>query len=106
NRSNYLFCRIFQRKTVSHFCWKCSRRQDERKWPELFPATSSFTIALLGRVEHFLLGLGGLLERVLDRLLFEDHAVGHVNSDLTLLQLVHEHSRVRIFQTFQERAVD
>src|SRR5690606_2772407 len=24
NRSNYLFSRIFQRKTVSHFCWKCS----------------------------------------------------------------------------------
>ncbi|ATA40360.1 hypothetical protein CK815_08385 [Brucella abortus] len=23
-RSNYLFCRIIPRKTVSHFCWKCS----------------------------------------------------------------------------------
>ncbi|AYU63860.1 hypothetical protein DYJ20_08975 [Brucella melitensis] len=26
NRSNYLFCRIFQRKTVSHLCWKCSKK--------------------------------------------------------------------------------
>ncbi|PQA74956.1 hypothetical protein C3731_03530 [Brucella oryzae] len=30
-RSNYLFCRIFQRKAVSHFCWKCSTaRRDDR----------------------------------------------------------------------------
>ncbi|APY13112.1 hypothetical protein BKD02_01270 [Brucella sp. 09RB8910] len=25
NRSNHLFYRIIQCKTVSHFCWKCSK---------------------------------------------------------------------------------
>ncbi|APX69940.1 hypothetical protein BKD03_11630 [Brucella sp. 09RB8471] len=36
NRSNYLFCRIIQRKTASHFCWKCSKI----RCCDQFPGTS------------------------------------------------------------------
>ncbi|KAB2663853.1 hypothetical protein F9K91_16805 [Brucella tritici] len=37
-RSKYLFRRIVPRKTASHFCWKCSSREDRARDEALYPS--------------------------------------------------------------------
>ena len=68
--------------------------------------TAQWRRLLVVFVEDLLFFLGGLLQRVGDRLAFEEDAVDRVHPDVTLSALVGELGGVGIGQTGDERAID